>query len=418
MHAKRHTMTNLFRRIRWNKKAHVLTALLCMAMCATWIPAANADVADAEPAEATASDVVNPQEPENPDMADPEPYSEAEVPASEPDSEPELLPEESFEPTEEPSELVLPTETPMEIPTLALTDSPTVTIEPTTTPTASATATATPEPFDPELACARIEGGNQPTAGASDLGWLDCTVVWDTARVFQVSVNASTSGAGWDVVVIDPQSFGMPIPETARTSQLELRDNNPADDGFFSARFLIGSHLDCTAASTTEITLQLVATSHSSNNQEDAPASSIGETAVRQIPESGIVASAPTMSVTSATFAPLDVMSGTPLSTTGTLVLSYDNASPACGWSATLNFADFDSGTQTISSAGLIVSRVSSETAEPIATSSEGSILLDVPPSASALSSDGSIELEVELWLDGFVPQGEYRSTVTVETRA
>ncbi len=277
-------------------------------------------------------------------------------------------------------------------------------------------ATATPPvPFDPIVSCARSEQSTMPKAGNAELGWLDCTATWETENLTWLEVEATIREPGWDLIVVVPDSSGSSKLPTARSSQIEFDGASAGDAGFHSAHFLIGSRMSCLAAEQTEIALHLTASVDAADQESDPGATAI-ETSTQQIAESGIAATAPTLTIASAQFSDIVTDRESSQSSTGDIAMVFDGASPACGWSATVTFADFEAGGHTIPASDLSLLQASSDATTLDASMADGVLTLTSLPDPAIDSSSGAIQIELKLQPAGFAPQGQYGSTATITT--
>jgi hypothetical protein len=414
-------LSNTPSRNHWNMDRFtcaLLALLLCLAIYSAWMQPVNADESAIDVSDTTATESVIPEVSADDQTSGSEPVEEHQPAVDiETDPPPDVPSEQVDEAPVVESPTVAPTEVPTDTPTLGPTETPTPTLEPTATvtPSLTSTPTATPKPFDPRLTCVRTNGGTAPVAGIAEPSWLDCTVTWETEHVERASVDIATNAIGWQIAVADPQSFDELISISDLPATRTLSDSDPGDGGFLSARFLIGSQLECSASADATIELSFSATSRSGPT-EDEPDSPVTASAKRVITESGMQMGLPDVAVSSVSFSAIDAIGGG--SSYGIVVLGYSGASPTCGWSGTVTFADFKSGDDVIPAASMTLAGVQSDFEDLTVSIADGVIVFDIPPVQIARPTSGSFSVEVELHTQGFVPPGAYRSTVTVQTQA
>jgi hypothetical protein len=244
----------------------------------------------------------------------------------------------------------------------------------------------------------------------------DCTATWKTENVTSVELNASTDNAAWRVVAA--------LPADATASQMELSsgallltDSKPDDKGFYSSQFSIGTKVTaCTTDNTVQVALQLNAVSHKPVPKDEAGEPLVDIAASPKVNESwsGDVAvtsatrSEFIVSLVSASFTPIDISSGSTTST-GTFVIDY-RVPAGCEWQLTLTLPDLVNGSQIIPISNLDFERVQGITA---AMGSSGTGTVVISPEDSATATSGQIVVTGTLELDGFIANGEYRTTVT-----
>jgi hypothetical protein len=353
---------------------------------------------------------------------------EVDAPVQEPADEP--LPPTDV-PTEAPTDVPteIPTEIPTDVPTAestaAPTEEPTVTElatdatatagdpAPTETETETPSPTATaepPVPFAPVIECVRPEWGGETVAGESEWGVLTCALHWDTERVQDVRAVARPRDDGWSVVLVTEVTIEQGLPLGDEDHRLDLADSVDDDDGFLTARFVLGTRIDCLAPLATVVSLEFTAVSNPAGDDEGA----LEETVTLPVQMAARQPSAPALTGMSVSFAPItNSLTGNRVSP-GVVTLSFDGAPERCGWAVTISFDDFTAGENVIPAEQLVA--VSAGGVDGLDISSGGGVIWVVMPRSEApRDASGIITIETELDLGSFKPQGSYGSTVTVD---
>jgi hypothetical protein len=102
--------------------------------------------------------------------------------------------------------------------------------------------------------------------------------------------------------------------------------------------------------------------------------------------------------------------------TTGVVTFAYDGALESCGWQASFQFSDFVGANQSIVAANLQPVGIENGPGLQL-TSGAGAFTIMAPPDAGVATS-GTVTVRLDLDLGGFVPAGEYNTTVTVMSAA
>jgi hypothetical protein len=276
--------------------------------------------------------------------------------------------------------------------------------------------TPTPEPaiaFAPDVQCSP---GSSIGTGQDAWAMQDCTATWKTENVTSVELNASTNNTAWRVAAV--------LPVDANASRLglgsgvlTLTDSNPDDDGFYSSRFSIGTQVTaCSTENTAQVSLRLNAVSHKPVPKDKAGEPLVDITTSPTVSESwsgDVTAQSAAQSdfnvtLVSASFTPIDISSSNTTST-GTFVIDY-RVPADCEWQLTLSLPDLVNGSQKIPVSNLDFERVQGVTA---AMGSTGTGTVVISPDDSATATSGRIVVTGTLELDGYVANGEYRTTVT-----
>ncbi len=279
------------------------------------------------------------------------------------------------------------------------------------------------------LDCTLIDGGVLAVAGETTWSYQDCTVTWQTENVSAVELAAWSDAAGWQVIAVDLDDLNDPDAIAVADGTLDLPDSDLNDDGFFTSRFFVGTQLGCTSATSASINLQLTATSTAPVPEDEngdpilieneageleqvPPGETVTETTLDDLTIDATSAAAPVVSIDSASFGTIDLGDGA-TSTSGTFSFSYSGAPQACGWQVTISIGDFVSASGVIPVSGLELTGVQGIDMSSV-TTDVGTFVVAPPPGDV---ESGSFTLEVQLVLDGVVPEGEYTATITMSTQ-
>lgn len=348
--------------------------------------------------------------PPTPTPVPPPPETPTEVPAEAPTDTPTEMPTDI--PTEEVT--AAPTDEPTSEPTKEGTEAsdestPTETETETETPTPTPTAEP-PVPFEPVMECIRPKWASEAVAGESEWGLLECSLRWETEQVSEVRAEARPRDAGWTVVLVSEETLAQDLPLSQEDHQLLLTDSNADDNGFLTARFVLGTRLACVASLVTALDIDLTASSNPAEDDESV----LEETVLLEIDVTARQPPVPDLTGMSVSFAPVaDSLTGSRVSA-GVVTISFEDAPERCGWSASIAFTDFVAGDFVIPAAQLVA--LSASGVEGIDVSGgDGVIWITVPTRDSARSTSGIITINTELDLGSFKPEGSYATTVTVE---
>jgi hypothetical protein len=292
-------------------------------------------------------------------------------------------------------------------PTVSLVDPSTQT--PTSTPTETPTPTMTPEPvipFEPVVIC-------NPN-GDSGSAWAlqKCDVTWQTENVSALLLLVSASTPDWTVVAVTTN-------EAERVEMLEASDGQielVSDSKSMSSQFVIATKLGCSAAPTAELSLEFTATSilpvptdAEGNPLPDVVETRVTETTTSQISSQGRTATAPMVTISSASFVPVDISDGR-RSTEGTVNVSYSDVPVGCAWQITLAYGDLVNGDHEIPVANLELVDVTGF--DQAAVSHDQGTFVITPP-ANTTTASGSFVITVSLELPDTIPEGSYATTIT-----
>lgn len=321
---------------------------------------------------------------------------------------PELTPTSAPAETPAPEPTVLePSSTPgpaPETPVSTQTPEATSTIEATPSPTPS----PVPGPFEPQLECQSVPD-SLAIAGESEWGFLDCTVTWKTAPVSLVHVATTSTEPGWSFIVVAPETTRDSSLMAGATDQLDLLDRDGG--AFVSSRFLLGARLSCGAALLAPVELSFRATIPAGEGTGVTQSPKVK----RNLEVSGHASLIPSVSISSVSFESIaDSLSGNQ-SSFGEVTFEYSGASETCGWSTELSFSDFNDGTQTIPASNLNSLRVSGAPGVVI-TGGGGTFTIASPPSGNPQASSGAITVDLDLYLGGYMPGGNYSAVATLSS--
>jgi hypothetical protein len=280
---------------------------------------------------------------------------------------------------------------------------------PTSTPTEIPTPTMTPEsiiPFALLVSCG-------PTG--SDSGeWMlqECDVTWETEHVSAIQVRVAADAPGWTAVLVPPADAGTSDAIAASDAHLEL----VVDGSTRASQFVIATRHGCSVNPVTNLTLELAATSTlpvptdaEGNPVPDVVETQVTEVVTESLAVRGRAAEAPQVSITSASFEPVDITANH-TSTEGTVQVSYSDAPTGCAWQITVSYGDLVGGGIEIPAAGLELVEV---TGLDEATISFEQGTLVVTPHGQLAATSGSFVITVSLDLPDPLPPGTFDSTVT-----
>jgi hypothetical protein len=304
------------------------------------------------------------------------------------------------------------------VPPVVATETPTETPDASPTAEPSPTPTVTPEPkipFAPTLTCTPEE-----TLSSTWRTQL-CSVAWETKGVVSVNAVVSTGGEGW--VVAASSSTDSSTLETG-ASALEIVNTGSPESEFLGGQFVIGAKADCQAESAASISIEFTTTSVVAIPPEnlavpgaealpsdalDFVLSTITEVVTEQIVNQAPIPTSPEITISSATFLPVDI-SDARAPSIGTVQVDFAGADPACAWQLTLSYDAFSDGDVSIPLAGLEF--VDLTGLDQAVTSFEQGVLIVTIPAGTGLSS-GSLVVTTSLDIPDTVSPGTYSTTIT-----
>lgn len=181
------------------------------------------------------------------------------IPPTDPPAPTEIPPTE-IPATEEPTEE--PTQTPEPFPS-------TPNVQPANQPSQP----SPPQPSGPvdageiELTCSPVSTLATPVADAEDWDLRRCTVPLDLDGIESLDIRATSSDAGWRVILLDPDDVRTPGLLNASNSRTVVDDVNGN-----TAEFLLGTQRTCSALGATTLEFDIVGSARGS----DAPVEATG----------------------------------------------------------------------------------------------------------------------------------------------